>query len=171
MRLRNCAAGPLWAQWRRSGQGAPRVRSISNTRPLVAPRHTAAMIGCRLTPSDFVVFCDCSFQIIVFLTGDEADSLQGGEMLFCFGEISPGSRAPPGPVGQENKKPICEQFCTDSLPRALLLAPLRDLCWGAANVYICRVSNAGGRETSASETRQPTSEPSHCRRRSLALPR
>jgi len=69
-------------------QGAPRVRSISYTRPLVAPRHTAAMIGCRLTPSDFVVFCDCSFQIIVFLTGDEADSLQGGEMLFCFGEIA-----------------------------------------------------------------------------------
>jgi hypothetical protein len=84
---------------------------------------------------------------------------------------SPGSRAPPGPVGQENKNPICEQFCTDSLPRALLLAPVRDLCWGAANVYICRVSNAGGRETSAGETRQPTSEPSHCRRRSLALPR
>ena len=33
---------------RQSGQGAPRVRSISNTRPLVAPQHTAASVESRM---------------------------------------------------------------------------------------------------------------------------
>jgi hypothetical protein len=42
MRSRNGAAGPLWIMGGGPGRGAPRVRRISNTRPLVAPQHTAA---------------------------------------------------------------------------------------------------------------------------------
>jgi hypothetical protein len=42
----------LMGQVRRSGRGAPRVRSISNTRPLVAPRHTAASCHCTKSLCD-----------------------------------------------------------------------------------------------------------------------
>ena len=43
------APGPfLKGYGRRSGQGASRVRSISNTRPLTAPRHTAASVESRM---------------------------------------------------------------------------------------------------------------------------
>ena len=47
---------------------------IALERILVPSFSREGMIVCRLAPSDFVVFRDCSFQIIVFLTGGEAGS-------------------------------------------------------------------------------------------------
>src|SRR5271166_298968 len=45
IRSRNGGGRFALSYGRRSGEGAPRVRSISNTRLLAAPRHTAA--SCR----------------------------------------------------------------------------------------------------------------------------
>jgi len=47
---------------------------IALERILVPSFSREGMIVCRLAPSDFVVFRDCSFQIIVFLIGGEAGS-------------------------------------------------------------------------------------------------
>jgi hypothetical protein len=41
-----------------------------------------------LAPRDLVVLCDCSLQIIVFLAGNEANSLQCREVLFGFDEVA-----------------------------------------------------------------------------------
>src|ERR1700724_1552493 len=48
MRSRNGATDPL-GHGRRSGQGAPKVRSISNIRPLAAPQRIA--VECQSTKS------------------------------------------------------------------------------------------------------------------------